>query len=756
MAVAINARWSGSSVSTNVRLLGIGELIVDHIFLRSSDSYKYLESRGGGSVANILTQLSVGGLSTAFFSIGGDDRSGQYAKAELSAFGVNVENIRLNSKKPTHSIFHIVQPREGLSDSTFSHSFQLSCPCGGREAKQFTTLATGRLWEDAERALISFDALCVDRINKHTVMLAKKARQLGKLAFLDLGRSSYLRYYTASRLLSSLEPFDLVLMPQKVWRLIAKRSAPDRNLYGRDFARHAIDMGLHNIIIVTDAENDILIFDLREGASTLFSSLRPFNGTPVETSGAGDALFANLLLQIFSEPDRNSRVPALPRDSINAHLTNAISRLGPVLSHIGARGHIASVSPRPENPWLGVKDKLSFCSETNAKSDQECPFCSEKCESRHIKDRQNANIEKKRPVSTVISNNVINLVSKTNKILVETDAVEQCRQIFEEIDGTTFVVGSGGSHPVASFIALGLNSSETKTGLAVAIYPLDYLKLNRKTNNVIIISYSGKTPDCAHVIESALRLNVERIILVTGAADPDLASPENIRRGLRVLSYGSSTTKLERGFVSVTGTVAPCAIWCTAFRSLVEVQKVLMDFNYGSGEIKNIARSFFGGGEKYARLSGNKVEEGNKIFNLSIIGGGISWPAMLDLESKFTEGDIGVIRVHEEKDFSHGRFMSLLTDNHHADPVLIFDSGLNKRYRTSLVRAVSSRSNSGTKLCQVLDSPHSGMLASLDLLVKAQLFVREIAGLMGVDISRPGDRLPSRGLSLYKWKGLLD
>ena len=47
--------------------------------------------------------------------------------------------------------------------------------------------------------------------------------------------------------------------------------------------------------------------------------------------------------------------------------------------------------------------------------------------------------------------------------------------------------------------------------------------------------------------------------------------------------------------------------------------------------------------------------------SIDVFGGGDSWPAVLDLESKMIEGDLGRATLLEVKDFSHGRFLHTLS-----------------------------------------------------------------------------------------------
>ena len=47
-------------------LLGFGDLVVDHSFMKVGNLYRYIGSRGGGSIGNIVWNFQAAGGQTSF------------------------------------------------------------------------------------------------------------------------------------------------------------------------------------------------------------------------------------------------------------------------------------------------------------------------------------------------------------------------------------------------------------------------------------------------------------------------------------------------------------------------------------------------------------------------------------------------------------------------------------------------------------------------------------------------------------------
>jgi hypothetical protein len=129
---------------------------------------------------------------------------------------------------------------------------------------------------------------------------------------------------------------------------------------------------------------------------------------------------------------------------------------------------------------------------------------------------------------------------------------------------------------------------------------------------------------------------------------------------------------------------------------------------------------------------------------VSVFGGGWAWPAVIDFESKSVEAGLTVAQVHEVKDFSHGRFISLLANT--AIPALFMGVPAVLPYERALLHSLRK----GRIVIEVVPEGE-GIVGGLELLAMMQ-YVIEICGEeCGRDISRP-DKIPESGLRLYRWR----
>ena len=203
------------------------------------------------------------------------------------------------------------------------------------------------------------------------------------------------------------------------------------------------------------------------------------------------------------------------------------------------------------------------------------------------------------------------------------------------------------------------------------------------------------------------------------------------------ISYSKAKTKRERGFLSIAGTLLPCFLFLSAameqevnrmdLYSLIE-EKKKKDY---SGQLITIV----------AHLKTEKC--------LEIYGGGFSWSAMLDMESKLIEGNVCAVQVHEYKDFSHGRFMFSLKNG---NPKIIFQVE-SSPYIDKLIEVLSS-SNETVPLL-VIKSKNKNLIGSIELLIEVQYLIRKLTAILysnqNIDITKP-KAIPSKGLELYHYK----
>ena len=359
-----------------------------------------------------------------------------------------------------------------------------------------------------------------------------------------------------------------------------------------------------------------------------------------------------------------------------------------------------------------------------------CPLCGSP-----LSAARNASRDKPGPAPVIGATHNLGWLRRRMLNAADSSAVELAQTLLSW-EGTAQVVASGGSAVAASFIAQLLRE---RSGLfASETFPSDYVATGVATDALVLVSFSGNTPDHIPVIRRARELGVQRIALICHSPQPRLG-PELGPGGL-VIAYGNPRreARAERGFVSMAATVAPCAM--------------LLAASDGTASLAPLARPGDRGTVRMGRVLGDAVRRNCEVH---VLGSGYARSAMLDLESKWVEGDLGPITVHQSKDFSHGRFMSLLGSGRPAVPVML-SVGEDDVYEHELLGALGDEHIASDGLVDRplrLASSYSGLLGALELLIDVQEVAVVAGSQLGKDLSRP-ERIDPGGLRLYAWKSL--
>ena len=710
------------------QVIGFGELIYDHVFIKRENSITYSGSHGGGSVFNLLANAASLGDKVIATGVGGDDIYGNFAKEELAALSVNSSCINLVSNKRTRIIFETLTPSnaESLPGTDTIHDFSATCVvCGYKPLDSSLARTSHRHFTSSGYIPVEF--FCVDSLTKDRIQLAREFRSQGTRTVLDIGRIGHLRYLPATQIIAALQNFDVLLAPDVVIRSIANRcgftSISDFCLNGPQ------------LVFASSGAQGLSFYDgtcKSQAKEVKFSA--PNVHYVVDAAGAGDAFLSRVVHGFLKSVAPSCPLSCLSHEDICSLTSNAISTLDEVLGAYGARGHILTAKNKEllqlpiTSRWIDKTVNQINCERDKA---MPCPFCG---------GNSNRGIDSVRRSTAKIGakGNVSLLLRRTFLAAERKEALLQCKTILQE-RGTAYVVGTGGSYPVAMFLShvIGKHSEL----FCQPILPFDYVRLARKTDYVIIVSYSGSTIDCREAIERAKALGVKKIVLLTGNPQPKLQNELRLSQEDIVISYGRATKDgkthpLEKGFVSIAGTVAPCALWTAAATSSVEMAHLFSDLedwqNLNLDKLRNDAAQLIAG---------------TKPTSVLAFGGGLAWAALLDFESKFVEGDLGKVQIHEVKDFSHGRFMSVMAPTE-SSPVVFFSIGDYHPYEIALCKTLQK-----SRPVVVIKSDHQGMVGALELLVKVQFLVQICGETLGKDISRPAN-IPSAGLRFYKWPKL--
>lgn len=732
-------------------VLAAGELITDHLFApHPGGGTVYVGVRGGGSAFNVAANLAALNSDERghifAWGPGGNDAAGRLSQADLVAAGAHTEGIRLLPRRRTRLIFErIGQARTGAVGGT-AHSFSGTCTvCGQRDSGRSRPTLDGVA--ASLMPVPPVDVLVLDRLSPARMRLVRGLRAQEAATLLDLGAVDYLRYTPVVEIVSSLANFDAVILSESVAHSILARAGlttPEALAEVAGIRLLAVTQGPKGLRLITHT------LDAPSG-----SALSAVQGPVTDDAGAGDALVANIVHGALTRAIDSGRSPRSAFSNLNPADAEriceaALHRIPRVLAAPGARGHLAYPAPPSDyDQFIGVQvDGLL----EHARAVGACPVCrlplglAEEAHGRVVASEATTDHQEARPESprtakrrTGASRNVGLLLRR----VLQTAEQEEAERLAADVltwPGAGYVIGSGGSYVAATYLAE-MTRHEAAGPFLAAVRPADFLRTSRAVDIVIAISYSGGTSDLGHVLDHAAALGVPRLVLLTAARRPPLASRlRPLSHDLLVrygpLGEGARAGVRERGFVSIAATVMPVVPFVKAKHGL----PALVDL-----------RSQLEGRETDVSV-GYELATSGGHGELLLIGGGWASPALVDVESKFAEADLGTVRLDEPKDFSHGRFISVLGAGPRGrpkQPVLMLFAGEPSAYERSLYETLVEDGH----LTFRMQARRGDAVGGLELLCRVQQLAQAYGEAKGIDISRPVPPPPPAGLALYRRRG---
>lgn len=713
-------------------VIGFGEAILDCIWRPTADDGVILDIRGGGSVFNIVANLAQQGWRACMQGAAGGDDAGRFVIDDLATLGVDVGAMALQPRRRTRLVFESLTVDDRRQVGGMAHTFTTKCPvCAQRIADRQRPSLSGL----PDSAVGHGYWVIYDQLTRSRIEHAQRSREAGARTVLDLGAVGYLRYQPTALILSHLREFDLIFLNQRVATSLTNRIGAPANSLG------VLLEG--NIIVTTQGPHGAVVSDAM-GVTDRHPA--PPVRRLVDDSGAGDALCSYTL-------DYLARQHAGPitATAVAAAVGHAQQLLVPVLTHVGARGHLPAA---PSSALFESLQGRTLSELVNASTRQrQCALCQLPIDDPTSRASLAAECSAEsqgsaRGLKPGARRNTSLMLTRMLAAAEHPTAARRAAEILGE-SGTALVVGSGGSLPAATFIARLLNAAGR---VAVALTPGDYLDGVACADTVIAVSYSGTTPDIRRVILAAQQQGVRRVVLLTSASKPTLADEMRPLSEDVVLSYGpadrsgdpqSARAVRERGFVSIAGTVTPCIPWLVAATGMSTVIDLVSRIRVGESQAVAAARTLARPAVASARL--------NVVY-----GPGAS-PAACDIESKFTESGLPAVTVHEQKDLSHGRFVTVMQAPHFRSedertavppPALMLATGPTSQYQHAVTTALREVAVPFAEIRTVTND----LAAPLELLTLVQFFSQAFGSELGIDISRP-KRIPDAGLRLYRWQG---
>lgn len=369
-----------------------------------------------------------------------------------------------------------------------------------------------------------------------------------------------------------------------------------------------------------------------------------------------------------------------------------------------------------------------------------------------------------------VSGEQLRLMPTRVKYAEETGATEDLRRIVWNIcekknykDIKLLIVGAGGSYPTALFARQALLDKVRSSNIDVATPQTAVQMLNQLSNEgdiywlpydiVIGISYSGKTPDIRRVYEICKGQSIN-FILVTKAEKKDVEELYEYSKDYIVSYFNpNDDTGKERGMISMASTYAPLTIFDDLKGSSISDNQAL--FSAAMDKVKSF------GIPKIAK-SLTETPIINVFYEYSTM------PTAFDIESKFTESGIANVILHEKKNFSHGRYVSLYklkaglninltreisysgitTDEEITYPRTEYDKLLKQ-----FLKDVSMQK--GTPYIEMgIANPFDSDWNMEAMSIIPYLLV-EIGNAMGIDISKPLKPFPEEAKDLYNYYGII-
>ena len=286
-------------------------------------------------------------------------------------------------------------------------------------------------------------------------------------------------------------------------------------------------------------------------------------------------------------------------------------------------------------------------------------------------------------------------------------------------------IGSGGSSIPSEYTKTIINNT---FGVDIqTMFPKEYLETNTEKYmehlDLICFSYSGSSPEIVQLLNG--KYNKTYIVTKANEEDLKISLKENnvdISK-IRIISYNNQSTK-ERGFLSIEGIIVPSLIVHMLIKN-IKKEKMIKVFKEQLEKQREKV-------EKYFKENNEQLKRAFKKNNIiDIYYDNYTKPIMCDLESKIVETGIFRCTIHEKKNFSHGRFITL--EKYPSDVQIYLKLKKDTKYDNELLKYLKIYS----KNLIILEPDEENNNGILELLIYSQLFIYEISKLLKKDLSNP-------------------
>ena len=673
-----------------MKIIGIGDLVLD-VYMNEKEIIGITSGMSFSNVIYNITRLLKEDKNIEFesiiYGVCGNDIAGNIILKEAEESGIQTKYITIKDKKDTRKFYIYLDENSNFLASKKKNYI----------TKKESWYSTSMVKKDIPEELLSKENIYVlGSVSKNFRDIMEKIEEVEGKVCLDLGQTASFRYISLSKLKEMLaRKYYIVNLNERVAKYLLTR-------FGYNEYKELKQIFLTDMLIITKGKEEIEIF-VKDINYVLKNE--NINYTEKDPSGAGDLLFSHyIVVNILRENDMKTKKDIkeesqyFTKQELEQIYNNANKEIYNLVSKLGAR--IGVDIKKPTEEFVKIENTEEESKEVKEKNIHKLKNAIEKLEER-------------------VESALLNYNEKAEA------GLELLKDLESNKKQKYICIGSGGSSIPSEYTKTIINNT---FGIDIqTMFPKEYLETNTEKYmeylNIICFSYSGSSPEIVQLLNG----KYNKAYIVTKANEDDLKislkeSNVDISK-IRIISYNNESSK-ERGFLSIEGIIVPALI----MHMLVEKKKKEDIFEL-------FKKQFEKQKEKVENYFNDNNEELKKAFKknniIDIYYDNYTKPIMCDLESKIVETGIFRCAIHEKKNFSHGRFITL--EKYPSDVQIYLKLKKDTKYDNELLKYLSIYS----KNLIILEPDEENNNGILELLIYSQLFIYEISKLLKKDLSNP-------------------
>ncbi len=706
-----------------------GLITTDHVMIKNSKEWKYFGSIGGGSAANVYFALKTFNVPVKLISAVGNKKPNiqKIALKDLINSKENHNLIYMSETSETREYFHLIEK----SNNHWTHKFSSSSPISNKKQNYSVQLRKSYFIKNIKKIIDNCLIFYMDRLSKGLLEFAELAKERRIPLIFDLGTIST-RYFKESLVRKAIQIADIIQIPKKLFTLLCK------NLKFNNFQ----DLNPNiSIWIITDGKKPIRAYHINIGEINY--EVEKINDV-IDSAGAGDAFMAMLIKQISDLFRNNKSLENIDKKQFIQIIQNCIKNARKACLFIGSRTYIYDYINNLKkfsslNEYLNdykiegeIFEKSINLIENFGKKIQDI-------NDENQLNKFNETISLKNRGKGVFENNLLNIPKVFDFALKNYENYIKTNEL-ENFGDILIIIGSGASYSVAKAMQQLFNPPNRK--FSVYVYtPFEYILKIQDNYPICLISYSGTNSDIKSCFKRAIDIKSKQIFLLTGNLNSLLAS--KIKNSKNNFILPVLTPKEERGFVGVYSMFSSLCI-LAKFLYQEEWNEKYTEF-LSQKNLKNLI-------EKHMKHISDDIHQKLNILHLKdkfhIVALGTNWaePALIDLESKIVECNLGTIEVSELKNYTHGRYINLFKNPENRIVVMF------KTPETKDLAEFIDKKLSKVSPVVSLETNSNDFIGMVDLHIQMLVFVNALGKIYNQDPSKPGFPIEAKGL--YNWNGL--